>query len=490
MTQAWTFQRKLLTGFGIMVALVALTTAIAVYALRSTIAMKDGVISLNANGLIDAARLDAAFNQEIAAFRGFVAEPEERFTREREVARQRFDEIVPPLKARLYTLEGRRLLDSILKAHDALRNSQDRAMAVRKGPGGLAAALVIMRTETLPLRDRLTQAIGDFGGLKQQLLNAAEAESSSKAAAASFMLVSIGSVAVLFALLTAIFLGRSLSRQIGSAVQHVQSSSAELQTSANQLASGSKEAVTAMSEISTTVSELLATSRQIAESAQQVTRIAEDTAKAATGGDQMVGQSQESLEGIRRQVDLIVGHMLDLGKKSQQIGLVLDIINELAEQTNILSINATIEAAGAGEHGKRFAVVGDEIRKLSDRVSGSTREIRALVEEIRAAVNTTILATEAGSKAVDTGLHRFEEVMRGFKEIGGMVLTTTQAAREIGLSTKQQTSAVEQVNAAISGAAQATREAETSSTQTLQTAVQLTRLSQNLLRIIQSGAPV
>jgi methyl-accepting chemotaxis protein len=169
---------------------------------------------------------------------------------------------------------------------------------------------------------------------------------------------------------------------------------------------------------------------------------------------------------------------------------VLDIINELAEQNNILSINATIEAAGAGEYGKRFAVVGDEIRKLADRVSGSTKEIRALVEEIRAAVNTTILATEMGSKAVDAGLHRFEEVTRGFKEIAGMVGTTTQAAREIGLSTKQQMTAVEQVNAAISGAAQATREAEASATQTLQTATQLAQLSHSLSRLVQSRASV
>ncbi|HTA47077.1 MAG TPA: methyl-accepting chemotaxis protein, partial [Bryobacteraceae bacterium] len=283
---------------------------------------------------------------------------------------------------------------------------------------------------------------------------------------------------------------RGLSMQIGAAVEHVQSSSAQLQSSASQQASGAKEAATAMSEITITVNELVATSRQITESAQQVTHIAEETATAAVQGDETVMRSQESLEGIRHQVKTIVDHMLDLGRKSQQIGGVLDIINELAEQTNILSINATIEAAGAGDQGKRFAAVADEIRKLADRVSGSTREIRTLVDEIRAAVHTTILATEAGSKAVDAGVVRFEEVTRGFKEIAGMVVTTTQAAREIGLSTKQQMTAVEQVNAAISGAAQVARETETSSGQTLQTAVQLTRLSQSLTRIIRSQAAV
>ena len=116
------------------------------------------------------------------------------------------------------------------------------------------------------------------------------------------------------------------------------------------------------------------------------------------------------MSGIKRQVDLIVTHMLDLGKKSQQIGGILEIINELAEQTNILAINATIESAGAGDAGKRFSVVADEIRKLADRVGGSTKEIRALIEEIRAAVNTTVMATESGTKAVDLGARQFAEV--------------------------------------------------------------------------------
>src|SRR4029077_8321884 len=101
--------------------------------------------------------------------------------------------------------------------------------------------------------------------------------------------------------------------------------------------------------------------------------------------------------------DQIVSHMLELGKKSQEIGQVLDIVQELAEQTNILAINATIEAAGAGEAGKRFAVVADEIRKLADRVTLQTKEIRGLIDDVRGAVNTTVMATETGSKTGGNG---------------------------------------------------------------------------------------
>ena len=106
-------------------------------------------------------------------------------------------------------------------------------------------------------------------------------------------------------------------------------------------------------EISTTISELLATSRQIAESAQRVAQIAEETAGGARGGrPDRCSAPSESIAAIKRQVDLIVGHMLELGKKSQQIGGILEIINELAEQTNILAINATHRGGGRGRGGQ------------------------------------------------------------------------------------------------------------------------------------------
>jgi methyl-accepting chemotaxis protein len=177
--------------------------------------------------------------------------------------------------------------------------------------------------------------------------------------------------------------------------------------------------------------------------------------------------------------------MLELGKKSQEIGAVLDIVSELAEQTNILAINATIEAAGAGEAGKRFAVVADEIRKLADRVGGSTKEVRTLIDEVRSAVNTTVMATETGSKAVDAGSRQFGDVASAFKQISSLVITTTEAAREIELSTRQQSSAVEQVNLAITSVTQASMETEASAGQTLLTVSQLTVLSKGLLRLIQ-----
>jgi methyl-accepting chemotaxis protein len=219
-----------------------------------------------------------------------------------------------------------------------------------------------------------------------------------------------------------------------------------------------------------------------------VARVADDTAGAARTGNDTVLRAQEAIDVVSRQVDAIVNHMLELGKRSQEIGGIVDIINDLAEQTNILAINATIESAGAGEYGKRFAVVADEIRKLADRVGGATKDIRVLIDEIRAASNTTIMATEDGSKAVQSSTQQFTDVAGSFRRITELVRANLDVAREIELSTQQQTTAVEQVNTAILEMAQTARQSESSSAQTLQTATRLIQLSKQLHAIIDSRA--
>ncbi|HVR64947.1 MAG TPA: histidine kinase, partial [Polyangia bacterium] len=116
------------------------------------------------------------------------------------------------------------------------------------------------------------------------------------------------------------------------------------------------------------------------------------------------------------------------------------------------------------------------------------KEIRELVDDVRSAVNTTVMTTETGAKAVDAGAKQFIDVAAAFRQISELVATTTAAAKEIGLSTKQQSTAVEQVNVAATNVAQAARETEASTGQTLQTASQLAGLSRDLSRLVQAQA--
>jgi methyl-accepting chemotaxis protein len=367
-------------------------------------------------------------------------------------------------------------------------NELKRTIEARKNGHADEALKIVLGGEGKRLMDDVRAVCEQINHEEREVLGKREADADATSSNAKLTIIFGTIVCLLFVIGAGFTITRSLTDKLGMAVSHVQSSSAELQAAATQQASGAREQASAMSEISTTISELGVTSRQIAESAQRVAQIAEQTAMAARNGEGTVDKGQESIAGIRRQTDLVVNHMLDLGRKSQEIGAVLDIVSELAEQTNILAINATIEASGAGEAGRRFAVVAEEIRKLADRVAASTKGIRIQIDDVRGAVNTTVMATESGAKAVDLGARQFADVAMAFKQISDLVSTTTEAVREIELSTKQQATAADQVRIAVADVAQATQETETSSGQILQTASQLAGLSTDLRRLVHPQA--
>ncbi|KQV46721.1 MULTISPECIES: methyl-accepting chemotaxis protein [unclassified Duganella] len=484
----WTFGRKLATGYAVMAALALLICIVAVLALRSAVAGQERVISVNAQMMLEVERCNGQAERMSANVRGYLLSPERRFLDNFNEARAEFFKVTGRIRTLASSDSERKGLTEIEHSANSYREAAERLLALADTRPGVAELVRAFDERLLPTREALGKALEMLDAQEEQQLETAKREAAELTANATMGVTVLAAILLALAVLLAVLLSRTLGRQIGAAVGHVQSSSAELQAAASQQASGAKEQAGAMTEISTTISELVATSRQIAESAQRVAQIAEQTAQGAKAGDTIVEQGQEAIGGIRRQIDTVVSHMLDLGRKSQEIGAVLDIVSELAEQTNILAINATIEASGAGESGKRFAVVAEEIRKLADRVAASTKGIRSQIEDVRGAVNTTVMATESGAKAVDAGARQFAEVAAAFRQIAELVVTTTEAAREIELSTKQQASAAEQVRIAVTDVAQATQETEASSAQTLQTASQLATLSLDLRRLVQPQA--
>jgi methyl-accepting chemotaxis protein len=434
MERHWTFGQKIVGGFAAVVALAIATGVISTIALRTVAESKDRVITVESPLLVKAQEMQTLRERQGVANRAYLLTAEQEDLDSIQRVRTDFSAIIDDLKTRVPSDEARRALDAIVAAEQESRAAVDRVIAIRRSSTDTAAVAREFNEQIEPKRQVVSGAIEKFVALEERHLDEARQASTETANTAINVIIAISIGAGLLAAALAFYLSRTLNTQISTTVGQVQSSSAELQAAANQQAAGIKEQATSMAEITTTITELLATARQIAESAQRVSQIAEQTASSAQTGDGTVGTAHDSISAIRRQVDMIVNHMLALGKKSQEIGSVLDIVSELAEQTNILSINATIEAAGAGEAGKRFAVVADEIRKLADRVADSAKEIRTLIEDVRSSVNTTVMATETGSKAVDAGSQQFGDVATTFKSIVKLVTTTTEAAREIELS--------------------------------------------------------
>jgi methyl-accepting chemotaxis protein len=483
-----TFGAKLAAGFGLTLALTLLMTATSVLALRYILVTKDKVLITATSSLVGAEELNTIVERRIGDYRAYLLGGTAEWLDATRRDRADFLDAIGELRRVLAGDEtSLKLLDTVAAAEAKHAAVLDDVIARRQTIKNLTTVNQITNREVRPVREALQTALVELTNRVRVTVQATREESSARATTAILFILGISAALIVGAAAVAWRLSRELRREVGAAVGQIQSSSAQLEAAAAQQASGGRDQASAMSEITTTISELLITSRQIAESAQRVSKVAEDTADAARTGDATIDQTRASITAIRTQVDQVVQHMLALGEKSQQIGGVADLVSELAEQTNILAINATIEASGAGEWGRRFAVVAEEIRKLADRTAGSAKEIRALIEDVRGAVNTTVMATEIGAKAVDAGSRQFDHATNSFRKIAQLVTTTSDATREIELSTKQQTTAVEQVNSAASDTARASRETEASAVQTKQTAAHLSTLSGDLLDLVGTG---
>jgi len=483
----WTFGRKLALGFGAAVAFTLLVCGISLYLLDAVVSHKDHVIKVNARLLAEAERLYTIAREKATAARGYLLTRDDSFVERLAKADTNFDAAVVRATPLIQSPRGRELLATIRELETTHQLALERNLDLRRQ--GVPLERVVEEYESIVKvrRGELDRAIEEFITYERNRLQEADEEASGLATVARWVLLALVLAAVLMAIVMDVLLTRWVARRVTTAVKQVEGSAADLEATAAEQATGTKEQAAAMSQIDTTLREIVASAQQQAENARRVALVAGDTAAAAAAGDETLRAALEGTVSVREQIEGVVQHMLELERKSQQIGGILDIINEYAEQTNILAINASIEAAGASEAGRRFGVVAEEIRRLADRMGSSAKQIRGLIDDIRASVASTVMATETSSKAVASSKRRSDEVASAFGRIATLVSHTTDAAREIELSTRQQVTAMEDVHTAVGSVVQVTQEAEIATRQTLHTAAGLVRLSGELAQIVSAS---
>ncbi|MEM7246787.1 MAG: HAMP domain-containing methyl-accepting chemotaxis protein [Acidobacteriota bacterium] len=268
--------------------------------------------------------------------------------------------------------------------------------------------------------------------------------------------------------------------QIQQASVQIASSSAEILAASKQAERGSAEQASSISQTTTTMDELLSASKQIAASADSVVQIAERTLDAALSGE---GAVKEGIAGMNEIADnnrQTAERTLELSERNQEIGNVVDLIDEIADKSDLLALNAAIEGAKAGEAGRGFAVVATEMRALAENVVSSTKEIKGLISEIQKASNASVLATEGQMKATERGTFAAEKTAEHLRQITLMVEQTTEAAKQISLATQQQRTGTEQVVQSMSEIAKIAKSNVSGAEQTTASRVELAALADEL----------
>jgi methyl-accepting chemotaxis protein len=267
---------------------------------------------------------------------------------------------------------------------------------------------------------------------------------------------------------------------VADVTQRINSNAGTIAATVDQQAGFATQLSSSVVEISTTMEEFSTSATQIAYHSQGVAEIGartlQDTKAGAAGVNTLTGKMDE-ISG-HNEADL--REIVELGRKSKEITKVMEIINNIANQTKLIAFNAALEAASAGEAGKRFGVVAVEIRRLADSVVASTGEIEGKVTEIMDTVNRLVLASEKSSRGIREGLDYALQTVTMLSDVVAGAEATADASKQISLSTQQQQTASTQVVIALRDIEEGTRQSSSAMQQISTIAKDLTELADNL----------
>ncbi len=279
---------------------------------------------------------------------------------------------------------------------------------------------------------------------------------------------------------------REVNREIREGVNVLASSSSEILASTTQVASGAAETATAVSQTTTTVEEVKQTAQVATQKAKYVSDTAQKSAQVSQTGRQAVEESIQGMSRIREQMESIAESIVRLSEQSQAIGEIIASVNDLAEQSNLLAVNAAIEAAKAGEQGKGFAVVAQEVKSLAEQSKQATAQVRTILSDIQKATGAAVMATEQGSKAVEAGVKQSAEASEAIRLLADSIAEAAQAATQIAASSQQQSVGMDQVALAMENIKVASTQNMAGTKQAEQAAQGLTALAHRLSSMIES----
>ncbi len=271
---------------------------------------------------------------------------------------------------------------------------------------------------------------------------------------------------------------RAVMVEISGSSTHVATAAEELSAITRQSDAGIRQQQIETQQAATATSEMPATAHEIARNA------AREADHAATRGGQVVAQTVETIRLLAGEMEKTAQAINKLEADSSRIGMVLDVIRGIAEQTNLLALNAAIEAARAGEQGRGFAVVADEVRTLASRTQQSTLEIQQMSETLQGGAKSAVQAMSQGSSQMQRGVQSAEEAGAALEAITRAVTKITDMNTQIASAAQEQGSVAEEINRNIVAISQLGSQAASGSRQTAVASSELARLAAQLLGLV------
>jgi len=268
--------------------------------------------------------------------------------------------------------------------------------------------------------------------------------------------------------------------RVRKAAIDVQTNANDILISSEQMATGANQQDQEITNTSSSVEELTVSMKQVSNNAEASAEAARRALDAAEQGNHSVRDTLEGMQRIRSSVQATAKKIKSLGDRSLEISEIVNVINDITEQTNLLALNAAIEAARAGEAGRGFAVVADEVRKLAEHSRNATKDISALIKSIQAETNEAVVVMEEGTKEVEVGARLADQAGKALEAISSVVRQSAELVQEISLASKQQVRGTEGVANAMQIISSITRQTSQGTRGTARTVETMVKLSEQL----------